>query len=229
MARPCGWGYLVKEQPGETKLLGLKDIRGKFFVSWMGGVFIIRVIAGLAGGMKLKTPKGINTRPTVDRVKESLFNILHPYIHDSRVLDLFSGTGALAIEALSRGAASAVLVDSDRNCCEIIRDNLIHTGLISKATVYCRKVGTVISDLARNGSQFDFIFMDPPYKKNFVQETLQLLVDNDIIGDGGMVITEHHRDEPVPDQLGGLMKIRTQTYGETCISFLEYTKQGPEA
>lgn len=187
------------------------------------------MIAGLAGGMKLKTPKGMNTRPTVDRVKESLFNIIHPYIPDSRVLDLFSGTGALAIEALSRGATSAVLVDSDRNCCGIIQDNLMHTGLMNKATVYCRKAAAAISDLARNGSRFDFIFMDPPYNKNFVQETLQLLVDNGIIGDGGMVITEHHRDEPVPDQIGYLTKTRTQTYGETCISFLEYSEQSPEA
>lgn len=188
------------------------------------------MIAGLAGGMKLKTPKGMNTRPTVDRVKESLFNIIHPYIPGSRVLDLFSGTGALAIEALSRGASGAVLVDSDRNCCGIIRDNLMHTGLADKATIHCRKVGSAILELARNGSRFDMIFMDPPYNKNFIQETLQLLVDNGIIGEGGMVIAEHHRDEAVPERLGGLVKTRTQTYGETCISFLELTEsgQGPE-
>jgi 16S rRNA (guanine966-N2)-methyltransferase len=183
-------------------------------------MLIIRVIAGQAGGMKLKTPKGMNTRPTVDRVKESLFNILHPYLNESRVLDLFSGTGALAIEALSRGAAFAVLVDADRGCCEVIRENLAHTRLAENAEVYCRKAGAAVLELGRKGVQFDIVFMDPPYRKNFVQETLQLLADNDIIVDGGMVIAEHHREEPVPESLGRLVKTRTQAYGETCISFL---------
>lgn len=170
--------------------------------------------------MKLKTPKGMNTRPTVDRVKESLFNILHPYLNGSRVLDLFSGTGAWAIEALSRGAAFAVLVDADRNCCEVIRDNLAHTRLTENAAVYCRKAGAAVLDLGRKGDQFDIVFMDPPYRKNFVQETLQLLAENDIIVDGGMVVAEHHCEEPVPESLGCLVKTRTQVYGETCISFL---------
>lgn len=170
--------------------------------------------------MKLKTPKGINTRPTVDRVKESLFNIIHQNLEGSKVLDLFSGTGALAIEALSRGATTAILVDADKNCCDIIRDNLSHTRLSDRGTVFCRKAGAVIMDLGRNGEQFDIVFMDPPYMKNFVQETLQILVDNDIIVNEGMVIAEHHRDEAIPEVLGCLKKIRTQVYGETCISFL---------
>ncbi len=176
------------------------------------------MIAGQARGMKLKTPKGMNTRPTVDRVKESLFNIIQPYLHGSKVLDLFSGTGALAIEALSRGAISAVLADADRLSCEVIRDNLAHTGLKEKAMVYCRKASAVVLDLGQNGDQFDIVFMDPPYTQNFIQETLQLLVDNDIIVDGGMVVAEHHRQESVPEVLGCLVKARTQAYGDTCIS-----------
>jgi 16S rRNA (guanine(966)-N(2))-methyltransferase RsmD len=170
--------------------------------------------------MKLKAPKGMSTRPTIDRVKESLFNIIHSDLCDMRVLDLFSGTGALAIEALSRGAASAVLVESDRNVCGIIRDNLSHTKLSEKGTVLCRKASAAINELARNGDRFDIVFMDPPYRKNFIQETLQLLVDNGIIVDGGMVVAEHHRDEAVPEKLGYLVRKRTQAYGETCVSFL---------
>ena len=88
--------------------------------------------------MKLKTPKGLNTRPTVDSVKESVFNILNPYIPGSKVLDLFAGTGALAIEALSRGAELAYLVEENRNCCGIIRENLAHTKLLVKGMVYCQ-------------------------------------------------------------------------------------------
>lgn len=181
---------------------------------------IIRVIAGQAGGMRLKTPKGINTRPTVARVKESLFNIIHPELYGSKVLDLFSGTGALAIEALSRGAVSAILVDADKNCCRIIRDNLDHTGLSGKGIVQCRKVSAAVADLGRKAERFDIVFMDPPYMKNFVQETLQLLVENDIIVNGGIVVAEHHRDEHIPEVIGYLTRKRTQTYGETCISFL---------
>lgn len=156
--------------------------------------------------MKLKTPKGMNTRPTVDRVKESVFNIINPYIPGSRVLDLFSGTGALGIEALSRGAVSAVFIESDRSCCGIIRDNLAHTRFTDKAEVYCRKVSTALLDLGRNGKKFDIIFMDPPYLKNFIQETLQHMAENDIINKDGILVVEHHRDEPVPEELGRLKK-----------------------
>jgi 16S rRNA (guanine(966)-N(2))-methyltransferase RsmD len=170
--------------------------------------------------MKLKTPKGINTRPTVDRVKESAFNILSSIIPDSDVLDLFSGTGALAVEALSRGAKSAVFVDDDRNCCSIIRENLEHTHLSGKAKVYCKKAGTLLKELGRNSAQFDIVFMDPPYLKNFIRETVQLLAENDIIKDKGIVMIEHHRNETVPNKVGALEKVRTVEYGDTVVSFL---------
>ncbi len=181
---------------------------------------IIRVIAGKAGGLKLKTPKGFSTRPTVDRVKESVFNILNPYIEGSTVLDLFSGTGALGIEALSRGADSAVFVDSDKTCCGIIRENLSHTGFNEKGTVYRRKVYGAIRELGLKQCSFDIIFMDPPYLKNFIQETIHLLVKNDIIKDKGIIVVEHHRDEPISETTGDLRITRTQTYGETNVTFL---------
>jgi len=185
-----------------------------------GGISIIRVIAGQAGGIKLKTPKGMHTRPTVDRVKESVFNILNPYIPGSVILDLFSGTGALAIEALSRGANSAVIVEADKNICLTIKENLEHTRLVGKAIVYCKKAAAAIKELSQKEQCFDIVFMDPPYLKNFIQETLQLLVENDIIKKDGIVIMEHHRDELVPERIGRFEKVRCEEYGETCISFL---------
>lgn len=184
------------------------------------------MIAGLARGMKLKTPKGSNTRPTVDKVKESLFNIISPYMNESSVLDLFSGTGALAIESLSRGATGATMVEADRKCCNIIRENLAHTGMSDRGLVYCMKVSKAISELGRKGDKFDIVFMDPPYLKNFIQETLQLLITNDIIINNGIVIVEHHKNETVPDVIGTLKKVRTQTYGETHISFLVQEDEG---
>lgn len=170
--------------------------------------------------MKLKTPKGMNSRPTVDRVKESVFNILTPYIAGSDVLDLFSGTGALAIEALSRGANSAVIVEADRKTCVIIKENLMHTRLNEKARICCRKAAAAIKELGQKGERFDIIFMDPPYLKNFIQETLQLLLENDIITKEGIVVIEHHRDEPVPNRMGSFEKVRCEEYSETCATFL---------
>ncbi|NLM11884.1 MAG: 16S rRNA (guanine(966)-N(2))-methyltransferase RsmD [Clostridiaceae bacterium] len=170
--------------------------------------------------MKLKTPKGLNTRPTVDSVKESVFNILNPYIPGSKVLDLFAGTGALAIEALSRGAELAYLVEENRNCCGIIRENLAHTKLLVKGMVYCRKVSSFLKEIGKKGVKFDIVFMDPPYSNNFIQETLQLLVENDIINDKGIVVAEHHKNDIVMDSLGNLKKIRTKRYGDTQVSFL---------
>lgn len=174
--------------------------------------------------MKLKTPKGINTRPTVDRVKESVFNILNPYIPGSKVLDLFSGTGSLAIEALSRGADMAYLVEENRRCCSIIRDNLTHTKLADKGAIKCRKVSAFIKELRNEAEKFDIVIMDPPYLKNFIDETLQLLVKNDIIKQKGIVVVEHHRDDAVSDEFKNLKKVRIENYGETQVSFLIYDK-----
>jgi len=170
--------------------------------------------------MKLKTPKGLNTRPTVDNVKESVFNILNPYIPGSRVLDLFSGTGSLAIEALSRGAELAYLVEENRNCCSIIRENLAHTKFLDKGVVYCRKVSSFLKEIGKKDVKFDIIFMDPPYCCNFIQETLQLLVENDIINDKGIVVCEHHKNETVPESFGSLKKVKGKSYGDTRVSFL---------
>lgn len=153
-------------------------------------------------------------------VKESLFNILNPYIQGCDVLDLFSGTGALAIEALSRGAYTAAIVESDRKVCAIIKENLKQTHFTDKAKIYCKKVSAAITEMGKRGESFDIVFMDPPYLKNFIQETLQLMVENDIIRKEGIVAAEHHRNEPVPDRIGNLGKVRCEEYGETCISFL---------
>jgi len=187
-----------------------------------GGVPIIRVIAGEAGGIRLKTPKGMNTRPTTDRVKESVFSILTPYIK-GMILDLFSGTGALGIEALSRGADYAVFVDSNSNCCRIISENLERTGFSDKGKVYCRNAASIIKELGKKKSSFDIVFIDPPYLRNFIQETLQLLIENDIIKRKGILVAEHHRDEPVQTVGSELEVFRSADYGETIVSFLTFT------
>ena len=141
---------------------------------------MVRVIAGQAGGIRLKTPPGSSTRPTSDRVKEAMFNILSDVIPGANVLDLFSGCGALGIEALSRGAEHAVFVDSDRQCCRIIAANLTAAGCFGKARVICRDALNVLTNMKGRpfdalSRPFDLVLMDPPYHKGLAAEALRIL------------------------------------------------------
>ncbi len=152
-------------------------------------------------------------------MKESLFNIISQYIYDANVLDLFAGTGNLGIEALSRGARSAVFVDKSSECSSIIKDNLSHTKLIDKSQVFVGEVCNIIKKLGGNGKKFDIIFMDPPYSKNLIEETLNFIVNNDIIEHNGIVIVERYKDDEIPDSVGSLKLGRDQKYRETVLSF----------
>lgn len=184
-----------------------------------GGIYILRVISGEAKGHRLKTIKGNSTRPTSDRVKESLFNIISGYILDSNVLDLFAGTGNLGIEALSRGAYSAVFVDLSVECFNIINENLVHTKLADRATVITGEAVNVLDRLKVQNKKFDIIFLDPPYNKNLIQETLKIIDKNDIISDNGIVIAEKDIADIIPEEQGTLKLIRNQKYGDTVLAF----------
>jgi len=185
------------------------------------GDFMLRIIGGTARGMKIEAPDTDKTRPTLDRVKESVFNILIPYMADSKVLDLFSGSGNLGIEALSRGASKAVFVDQSRYCTGIIRKNLENVKFMDRAGILTMPVERAIPFLAREGEKFDIIFMDPPYNMNFIVKTLQLLDDFDIINKDGIIACEHQKNEIAPDELGRLVKVKDRTYGDTLYSFYE--------
>jgi len=185
------------------------------------GDFMLRIIGGTARGMKIEAPDTDKTRPTLDRVKESVFNILIPYMADSKVLDLFSGSGNLGIEALSRGASKAVFVDQSRYCTGIIRKNLEKVKFMDRAGILTMPVERAIPFLAREGEKFDIIFMDPPYNMNFIVKTLQLLDDFDIINKDGIIACEHQKNEIAPDELGRLVKVKDRTYGDTLYSFYE--------
>lgn len=177
------------------------------------------MISGIAKGHKLKTLKGDATRPTSDKVKESLFNIIASYIPGAEVLDLYAGTGNLGIEALSRGAVSAVFVDNSRESCRIIKENLEHTKMQDKGIVYHGSVQSIISKLAAQNKMYDIIFMDPPYKKNFIVETLNILANNDIIKKNGILIAEHSILDVVPEDSGKLRLVSSRRYRETVLSF----------
>ena len=180
---------------------------------------MLRVIGGTARGVPLKSPDTKNTRPTLDRTKESLFNILMPYIPDTKVLDLFSGSGSLGIEALSRGAEKAVFVDQSKKCRDIIIENIKKTKMEERSKVMTLDVYKAIKLLGNEKAKFDIVFLDPPYNMNFIAKTIQNIEEFDIIAEEGIVVCEHHINEQAPEQVGSLTKVRIKEYGETLYSF----------
>lgn len=154
----------------------------------------MRVIAGSARRLQLKAPEGMNTRPTADRVKESLFNMLNPDLYGCSFLDLFSGSGGIGIEALSRGAKKAVFVDASAECAGIIRHNLEFTKLSENAVILNEDVYAAIEGLGRNGERFDIIFMDPPYAAGFYQPVLKKIREAGILAEDGYIVAEAAKD-----------------------------------
>ena len=141
----------------------------------------MRVIAGSAKGHKLQTIEGLHTRPTTDRIKETLFNIISFDLPEWRFLDLFSGSGAIGIEAMSRGAAYAVFVEQSAECQKVIDENLEHTKLKENAMVMQMTVETALDKLSMQKKQFDMIFMDPPYAADLTKNTLQQIADGNLL------------------------------------------------
>ena len=169
-------------------------------------------------GRKIKTLKGKSTRPTSNKVKESLFNIIADFIDGAKVLDLFAGSGSIGIEALSRGAKHAWFVDSNYESIKIIKDNLLETGLSDKSTVIYSNVFKVFKKSEINNEKFDVAFLDPPYNKNILIKTLSFIDINDIISDKGVVIVERNKIDILPDYIGKLKVIREYKYGDTVLS-----------
>ncbi|MDY5023322.1 MAG: 16S rRNA (guanine(966)-N(2))-methyltransferase RsmD [Blautia sp.] len=149
----------------------------------------MRVIAGKARRLNLKTLPGLDTRPTTDRIKETLFNILQPEIPDCRFLDLFSGSGAIGIEALSRGAASAVFVEKNPRACACIRDNLSFTKLADSGKLLNVDVLTALRMLEKEPA-FDCIFMDPPYNMGLERQVLEYLAGSSVADENTLIIVE---------------------------------------
>jgi 16S rRNA (guanine(966)-N(2))-methyltransferase RsmD len=176
----------------------------------------MRVIAGAARGVPLISPEGRDLRPTLDRVRENLFNILQPWFPGPKFLDLFSGTGANGIEALSRGAAAAVFVDSDRAAQSLTRGNLEKTRLASNAT--CLQLA-LPDELHRIPGTFNIIFADPPYAFEGVTELPASIADQGLLDDEGILIIEHSRKITLPETAAHLSQFRYKKYGDTGLTF----------
>lgn len=178
----------------------------------------MRVISGLAKGLQLKAPNTHKVRPAADKVKGAIFNILGD-ISGARVLDLFAGSGSVGIEALSRGAQHCTFVEADRNIAASIQKNLEHCKLQKNAQVMIRKVDQALLWLDKKGQHFDLIFVDPPYDKNLVRPTLELLADSPLLTPHALVVIEHSPREQ-PNEV--MLEITDRRkYGQTLISFMK--------
>ena len=150
----------------------------------------MRVISGTARGKKLISLEGLETRPTLDRVKEALFNILQFDIKEANILDLFSGSGAIAIEALSRGAESAILCDSSKKAIEIISKNLEATRLKDKSKVLNKDYLETLNYLKKESEKFNIIFLDPPYKTDYIFKSIKNILEYDLLAEDGIIVAE---------------------------------------
>lgn len=175
----------------------------------------MRVITGKAKGVTLATPDGMLTRPTADRVKEALFSIIQFDLPGAKVLDLFGGTGQLGIEALSRGAASAVFVDSREDACKLIRENLRRTKMTQDAKVVR---ADYLEYLNRCDERFDIVILDPPYAEVFLENALKMLTEIDILQSGGIIIAERPLGKDLPWDFEGFTRSRDYKYGKTLIT-----------
>lgn len=185
----------------------------------------MRVITGLAKGRRLKAPKGFRTRPTTDRVKESLFNILADIPQGAKVMDLFAGSGGLGIEALSRGAECAVFVEQSAAVCQVIKDNLQSTGFWEKAVVLRNDVLDALESLKKQGHIFTLVFCDPPYMTGLASAALHRVSNLKMVADGAIFVAEHSRREEMADHIGGFTLVRREQYGDTTMSFYAYQEE----
>ncbi len=180
----------------------------------------MRIIAGERRGLKLAEFAGSDVRPTTDRVKESIFNIIQAFIPDASVLDLFAGSGALSLEALSRGAASAVCVDTDPRSIAIARANADAAGYSDKCMFINR---SCFDFLEKADKRFDIIFLDPPYNKGFIEPVLAKINEKRVLNDGGIIVLESDGTD-FHGEAGGVSVYRQRRYGRTYVTV--YIREG---
>ncbi|MCI6737249.1 MAG: 16S rRNA (guanine(966)-N(2))-methyltransferase RsmD [Intestinibacter sp.] len=185
----------------------------------------MRVISGKARGLKLNTPKNQDVRPTTDRVKESLFNIINFDIMDSNVLDLFAGTGSLGIECLSRGANKCVFVDKSKESMSIVKSNIKKARVENESITMNIDFKSAILSLGNKGEKFNIIFMDPPYYKNMFEDALSMVDQNNLLEEDGVIVVEHDTKDSFPENIGRLYKSRDKKYGKTTLTFYKMEEE----
>jgi 16S rRNA (guanine966-N2)-methyltransferase len=189
----------------------------------------VRIISGSAKGRKLLAAKNMRVRPTADRVKEALFNILAGLVGEFggiRVLDIFAGTGNLGLEALSRGAEWAVFVDNHHDSAAIIRKNLELLGFAGKAEIVVQEAVIALTRLEKRQEPFQLVFVDPPYRLGFTAKVLQQLATSGLIAAESIVVAEFSSAEDIPTTFGKLEEFDRRVYGDTALAFLSLADRG---
>ena len=185
----------------------------------------MRIVGGRCKGRVLSSFRGASIRPTSDKVREAVFNILPRDFPFKKALDLFAGSGALGIEALSRGAEEAVFIDSDPKAVELVRKNLASCGLSDAASVYRRDALSAVRLLSGKGLRFGLIFIDPPYASALAEQTLKAIAAAGLLDEDGVIVAETSKRNPIEEAPPGLVLLDRRKYGDTLVYF--YT--GPSA
>jgi 16S rRNA (guanine966-N2)-methyltransferase len=180
----------------------------------------MRIVAGTARGRALAGPRPTSRhiRPTADRVRETLFNVLGQWLEGLSVLDLYAGTGALGLESVSRGATRAVLVDSDPEALSLCRKNVEALGFSSRVEILGQPVERALEALGRRGTRFELIFADPPYAARVVEAVLEGVARHGLLAPGGTVVIEHERREAAPESHEGFSRVDQRRFGDTLVS-----------
>lgn len=184
----------------------------------------MRITSGTLKNRVILSREGFKTRPTLERIKESIFSIIYDKIIDAKFLDLYSGTGNMSFEALSRGAKRAILIEKDHEALNVIIDNVIRFNLEDKCRAYKNDTLRAIEILHKKREKFDIIFMDPPYKENLSAKTIEQLSNFDILNDNGIIISEHANYEKLNDKIGNFIKFDEREYNKKIISFFRKEK-----
>lgn len=184
----------------------------------------MRVVSGTCKGRPLKAVSGTGTRPTTDKVKESIFDMIGPYFEGGIVLDLFAGSGGLGIEALSRGIERGVFVDRDYGAFQTVKANLDLCKLSDRAEIYKNDSQRALKALIKRKLSFDLIMLDPPYKKQKLVELLEEISKHKILNDNGYIVCEHSHDVMLPEHINGLVIRRKEVYGITAVTIYHWEK-----
>ncbi len=181
----------------------------------------MRVTGGKAKGIPIKAPGGMRTRPTSDKLRGALFDTLRESVAGARALDLFAGSGALGIEALSRGAEHVVFVENDSNAVRTIADNLAKTRLSEKGEIIRADFRLAVRKLRKRGKRFDLVFIDPPYEAGLLADVAGVLTKHCITSPEAIIVVEHFKKTEPPPSISGIPLARTRTYGQTALSYFQ--------
>lgn len=178
----------------------------------------MRIITGIAKGRTIKAPEGMKTRPTSDRVKEALFNIIRNKIFDSNVLDLFAGSGNLGLEALSRGARHCTFVESDKNAFKVLKENINNLSFNEKSSTYFGDAFTILKNIKAMDIKYDLIFLDPPYGKGLVEKSIATIFEFEVYNKNCLIVAELDQNDDIIGNIGEFKNFRVEKYGRTLIA-----------